>query len=227
MILPTPGGTRLDRAVTDTQAALDKLGNDSEKRAAAQEELRKAAEARDNSQVAKDYHSALDQLEEIQRSDFYGILKAMEGKPTVIRLLDPPLHEFLPSYEDLLVDTAILRERGQENTEEFKQKEHLLGVVGQMREQNPMLGLRGCRLGIMFPGIYDMQVRAILRASKQLLDEGLESHPEIMIPLVGHVNELEQVHKQTEDVVAQVNKEAGREIPFKFGTMIEIPRAAL
>ena len=227
MILSAAEGTRVDGAVFDAKAALNKLGPDDDKRGAAQEALKKALEEAANSQVAKDYHSALDQLEEIQRSDFYGILKAMEGKPTVIRLLDPPLHEFLPSYEDLLVETTQLRERGQADSDEYKQKEHLLGVVGQMREQNPMLGLRGCRLGIMFPGIYDMQVRAILKASLQLLNEGLESHPEIMIPLIGHVNELKRVSDQLTDVVQEVHDAAGREVPYKFGTMIEIPRAAL
>jgi pyruvate,orthophosphate dikinase len=96
-----------------------------------------------------------------------------------------------------------------------------------MREQNPMLGLRGCRLGLMFPGINDMQVRAILRASARLLAEGLESHPEIMIPLVGHVNELKIVRTQLEGVAKEVEAEAGRSLPYKFGTMIEIPRAAI
>jgi pyruvate,orthophosphate dikinase len=96
-----------------------------------------------------------------------------------------------------------------------------------MREQNPMLGLRGCRLGIMFPAINDMQVRAILKASNQLLNEGLESHPEIMIPLVGHVNELKRVREQLEGIAKEVEKGVGRSLPYKFGTMIEIPRAAL
>jgi pyruvate,orthophosphate dikinase len=175
----------------------------------------------------KDYHDALAQLEVIQQGDFYGILKAMEGKPTVIRLLDPPLHEFLPSYEDLLVETTEMRMRGEMDSDDYREKVQLLGVVGQMREQNPMLGLRGCRLGLMYPAINDMQVRAILKASLQLLNEGLESHPEIMIPLVGHVNELKRVREQLEEVAKSVEAEAGRDIPYKFGTMIEIPRAAL
>jgi pyruvate,orthophosphate dikinase len=151
----------------------------------------------------------------------------MAGKPTVIRLLDPPLHEFLPKYDDLLVETTELRLTGKENSDEYKQKMHLLGIVGQMREQNPMLGLRGCRLGIMYPGINDMQVRAILKASNRLLDEGLESHPEIMIPLVSHVNELKQVRTQLEEIAHEVEADSGRDIPYKFGTMIEIPRAAI
>jgi len=227
MILNASEATRLDGALNDAQAALAKLGEDSERRAEAEEAVKKAMAARESSQAVKDYHDALDQLEVIQQGDFYGILKAMEGKPTVIRLLDPPLHEFLPSYDDLLVETTELRVSGKTDTDQYKEAMHLLGVVGTMREQNPMLGLRGCRLGIMFPAINDMQVRAILKASNQLLSEGLESHPEIMIPLLGHVNELKRVREQLEGIAKDVEKEAGRSIPYKFGTMIEIPRAAL
>jgi pyruvate,orthophosphate dikinase len=228
MILSAGEATRLDGALYDAQTALDKLGpNDDDKRPAAEKELAWAKEAADSSEAVKDYHDALAQLEVIQQGDFYGILKAMEEKPTVIRLLDPPLHEFLPSYEDLLVETTEMRMRGEADSDEYREKVHLLGVVGQMREQNPMLGLRGCRLGLMYPAINDMQVRAILKASLQLLNEGLESHPEIMIPLVGHVNELKRVREQLEEVAKSVEAEAGRDIPYKFGTMIEIPRAAL
>jgi pyruvate, orthophosphate dikinase len=227
MILSAAEATRLDGAIHDARVEFDKLAADSDKREAAQETLARALEAAGSSQAVRDYHDALAQLEQIQQGDFYGILKAMEGRPTVIRLLDPPLHEFLPSYEDLLVETTEMRLKGQTGSEEYRQKEHLLGVVGQMREQNPMLGLRGCRLGLLYPAINDMQVRAILKASLQLLNEGLESHPEIMIPLVGHVNELKVVRDQLEEVARQVESEAGRDIPYKFGTMIEIPRAAL
>jgi pyruvate,orthophosphate dikinase len=227
MILSAAEATRLDGALFDAQTALAKLSAESDKRDEAEAEVQKARVAIGASEAHKDYHSALDQLEVIQQADFYGILKAMEGKPTVIRLLDPPLHEFLPSHDELLVETTELRMLGKEDTEEYREKMQLLGIVGQMREQNPMLGLRGCRLGIMYPAINDMQVRAILKASNRLLDEGLESHPEIMIPLVGHVNELKQVREQLEGIAKEVEKDAGRDIPYKFGTMIEIPRAAL
>ncbi len=227
MILNASEATRLDGALVDAQAALGKLGDDSEKRADAEEAVKKATAARDASPAVKDYHDTLDKLEVIQQGDFYGILKAMAGKPTVIRLLDPPLHEFLPSYDELLVETTELRMSGKADSDKYKEAMHLLGVVGTMREQNPMLGLRGCRLGIMFPAINDMQVRAILKASNQLLSEGLESHPEIMIPLVGHVNELKRVREQLEGIAKDVEKEVGRSLPYKFGTMIEIPRAAL
>ncbi|HET6260626.1 MAG TPA: putative PEP-binding protein, partial [Chloroflexia bacterium] len=225
MILSAAEATRLEEAVAVAQAEHDKAEED--KRGAAEEALRKAQQAATDSRAVHEYRDALTQLGEIQQGDFYGILKAMEGKPTVIRLLDPPLHEFLPSFEDLLVQTTEMRVRGETDSEEYKQKEYLLGIVSQMREQNPMLGLRGCRLGILYPAINEMQVRAILQASLQLLNEGLESHPEIMIPLVGHVNELRVVRDLLEKVARDVVGQAGREVPYKFGTMIEVPRAAL
>ncbi|MDQ5825698.1 MAG: pyruvate, phosphate dikinase [Chloroflexota bacterium] len=225
MILSAAEATRLEEAVAVAQAELDKA--DEDKRGAAEEALRRAQQAATDSRAVHDYRDALNQLGEIQQGDFYGILKAMEGKPTVIRLLDPPLHEFLPSFEDLLVQTTEMRVRGETDSEDYRQKEYLLGIVSQMREQNPMLGLRGCRLGILYPAINEMQVRAILQASLQLLNEGLESHPEIMIPLVGHVNELKVVRDVLEKVARDVVSAAGREVPYKFGTMIEVPRAAL
>ncbi|HEY0069715.1 MAG TPA: pyruvate, phosphate dikinase [Chloroflexia bacterium] len=226
MILSAAEATRLEDAVAVAQAKFDEAETDKEI-AEAKAGQSKAREALASSQAQKDYRNALEQLAEIQQGDFYGILKAMEGKPTVIRLLDPPLHEFLPSYEDLLVQTTEMRVRGETDSDDYRQKEYLLGIVGQMKEQNPMLGLRGCRLGILYPAINEMQVRAILQASLQLLNEGLESHPEIMIPLVGHVNELRVVRDLLEKVARDVVAAAGREVPYKFGTMIEVPRAAL
>jgi len=169
---------------------------------------------------------ALAKLLPIQKEDFKGILKAMDGYPVVIRLLDPPLHEFLPRYDELLVETTELRVRG-DNPAELEEKEKLLKVVEQMREANPMLGLRGCRLGLMFDGVNQMQVRAILSAALECKAEGLDPHPEIMIPLVGHVNELKAVYDQVTAEAKAVFSEYGAEIPFKFGTMIEVPRAAL
>ncbi len=226
MILSAAEATRLDTALENAEKALANAAADAD-RGELEAAVSEARQHREASESVKRYHSALDQLEQIQQDDFYGILKAMEGKPTVIRLLDPPLHEFLPSYEELLVQTTELRDHGKENTDEYREKESLLGVVGNMREQNPMLGLRGCRLGLMFPALNEMQVRAILKASARLLAEGLESHPEIMIPLVGHVNELKRVRTQLEEVAKQVEQEAGRALPYKFGTMIELPRAAI
>ena len=176
---------------------------------------------------------ALRKLLPIQKEDFKGIFRVMAGRPVIIRLLDPPLHEFLPSYEELLVEVTTLRVRKElghgspELEQELAEKEHLLRQVAAMREANPMLGLRGCRLGIMFPGIYEMQVRAILEAAVELAKEGVPVRPEIMIPLVGHVNELKRIKPQLEKVAAEVQQQAGMMVPYKFGTMIEVPRAAL
>jgi pyruvate,orthophosphate dikinase len=165
---------------------------------------------------------ALDELLPIQREDFKGIFRAMDGCPVVIRLIDPPLHEFLPHYDDLLVEVTEERVKGSVDPE----KEHLLRKVAEMREQNPMLGLRGCRLGILVPGIVRMQVRAILEAAHDVKKEGVDVHPEIMIPLVGHVNELKVTRDELEAEAKKVEAERGP-ISYKFGTMIEIPRAAL
>ena len=179
--------------------------------------------------LAKDQptrEQALAKLLEFQRQDFIGILRVMHGLPVTIRLIDPPLHEFLPSYEELLVETTTLRCTGKD-PERLKEREELLNEVAQMREANPMLGLRGCRLAILFPGITEMQVRGIFEASCILQKEGVEVHPEIMIPLVGHVNELRIERDKLEKVAKAVMQEQGVTVDYKFGTMIEIPRACL
>jgi pyruvate,orthophosphate dikinase len=179
-----------------------------------------------------DRQAALDQLLPFQRSDFKGLFESMVNPQTgecysvVIRLIDPPLHEFLPSYEELLVDVTRLETLGGHEAE-LKEKRELLEAVGAMREMNPMLGLRGCRLGLLFPEINVMQTRAILEAAAELVAEGKTPHPKIMIPLVGHVNELKEVRRQLEGVAAEVSEKAGKKIDYKFGTMIELPRAAL
>ena len=174
---------------------------------------------------------ALDQLLPYQRSDFKGIFEAMinpktgEGYPVVIRLIDPPLHEFLPSYEELLVDVTRLETNGS-NPKELEEKRKMLEAVGAMREMNPMLGLRGCRLGLLYPEINVMQTRAILEAALELAREGKKIHPKIMIPLVSHVNELKEVRRQLEAVAEEITSEVGSAVAYKFGTMIELPRAA-
>jgi pyruvate, orthophosphate dikinase len=175
---------------------------------------------------------ALDLLLPYQRSDFKGIFEAMinpktgEGYPVVIRLIDPPLHEFLPSYEELLVDVTRLETNGS-NPQELEEKRKMLEAVGAMREMNPMLGLRGCRLGLLYPEINIMQTRAILEAALELAREGKKIHPKIMIPLVSHVNELKEVRRQLEAVAEEITSEVGTAVAYKFGTMIELPRAAL
>jgi len=176
--------------------------------------------------------AALAQLLPFQRADFKGIFESMvdpqtgEGYPVVIRLIDPPLHEFLPSYEELLVEVTRLETKGG-HKQELQEKRQMLEAVGAMREMNPMLGLRGCRLGLLFPEINVMQTRAILEAATELEKEGKTLHPKIMIPLVGHVNELKEVRRQLEAVAKQITSESGVTVDYKFGTMIELPRAAL
>jgi len=162
----------------------------------------------------------------IQRGDFHGILKAMTGLPVVIRLIDPPLHEFLPNYEELVASTAELRATGR-GPERLAELEKVMQRVESLRETNPMLGLRGVRLSILYPEITRMQVRAIMEAACDLKLEGADPRPEIMIPLVGTLAELQSVKAELQPVVKAVQEEKGVEVHYKFGTMIEIPRAAL
>ena len=168
----------------------------------------------------------LDQLLPVQRGDFEGIFEVMDGYPVIIRLIDPPLHEFLPSYEELLVEVTELKLKG-DDPQRLVEAETMLQAVESMREANPMLGLRGIRLGIMMPGIIQMQVRAIMEAACNMTKKGVVVKPEIMIPLPGHVNELKVTLSYLEPVVKEVMEEQGIEVDYKFGTMIEIPRAAI
>lgn len=169
---------------------------------------------------------ALNQLLPMQQGDFEGIFEAMQGFPVTIRLLDPPLHEFLPDKEELLVEVTKLQILNP-GSEELKKKEQLLKKVRQLDEFNPMLGLRGCRLGITHPEIYEMQAKAIFYAAAKLAEKGMEVQPEIMIPLVGHVNELKQMRQLVIDAAVRVQEETGKSMEYTIGTMIEIPRAAL
>jgi pyruvate,orthophosphate dikinase len=170
--------------------------------------------------------AALDQLLPFQQGDFEGIFEAMDGKPVTIRLIDPPLHEFLPSRESLVGEIGEMVAKGADAAE-LTRKQEMLRAVEQMHEANPMLGLRGVRLSIVMPGIVVMQTRAILQAAAACTKRGIKVEPEIMIPLVGHANELKVVQTQLEEVAKQVVKEQGVEIPYMFGTMIEVPRGAL
>jgi pyruvate, orthophosphate dikinase len=168
---------------------------------------------------------ALDELLPFQRSDFEGIFKAMDGLPVIIRLIDPPLHEFLPNEHDLLEKVIEKRVKGE--TEGLAEDEKLLKAVQSMHESNPMMGLRGVRLSIMMPGIVKMQVRAIFEAACHVAAQGVVVKPEVMIPLTGHVNELKVIQPALEEVAQAVMSEKGVTIEYKFGTMIEIPRAAV
>ncbi|MCF8080714.1 MAG: pyruvate, phosphate dikinase, partial [Desulfobacterales bacterium] len=179
---------------------------------------------------------ALNQLLPFQREDFAGLFKAMDGLPVIIRLIDPPLHEFLPSRIQLLKDLSDLKIRLQhagdlseidELIEQVRIKENILRQAEILHEDNPMLGLRGVRLGIHIPELTLMQVRAIFEAACQAAKEGVDVHPEVMIPLTAHVNELRVQRKALEAEARKVMDEQGMEIDYKFGTMIEIPRAAL
>ncbi|HEX8003517.1 MAG TPA: pyruvate, phosphate dikinase [Mycobacteriales bacterium] len=160
---------------------------------------------------------ALQALLPLQRDDFVGIFEAMDGLPVTIRLLDPPLHEFLPGMEELAVKVALGEERG----EDVAKEKTLLDAVRRLHEQNPMLGLRGVRLGLVIPGLFALQVRAIAEAARIRRDAGGDPRAEIMVPLVGAVQELEVIREETERVLAEVGVEA------LIGTMIEVPRAAL
>jgi pyruvate,orthophosphate dikinase len=170
---------------------------------------------------------ALDVLLPMQEDDFHGILKAMRGFPVTIRLLDPPLHEFLPNVEDLVKSLAEMKTR-QDPASEISRVEELLRKARGLQEMNPMLGMRGCRLGIVYPEIYEMQARAIFQATARLIKEGCtDVMPEVMIPLVGEAAELGILRERVEEVARQVREEQGIEFPVVIGTMIEIPRAAL
>jgi pyruvate,orthophosphate dikinase len=165
--------------------------------------------------------AALDALEPLQRGDFGQILEAMDRLPVTIRLIDPPLHEFLPDFTDLSVKVAL------EGDNASAQDLRLLEAVRRLHEQNPMLGLRGVRLGLVIPGLFDMQVRAIAHATADRLAAGGDPQPEIMIPLVATVQELEITRESAERVLAEVAEETGAEVHALIGTMIEVPRAAV
>ena len=196
-----------------------------ETREMVEKELAEAKKALEGSEATKAYYDSLEKLLPEQRSDFYGLFEAMDGLPVIIRLIDPPLHEFLPSQEELLVDVTSMRVKGEK--EGLAEKETLLDAVNRLHESNPMMGLRGIRLGIVYPDIMRMQVRAIFEAASDAALKGFEVHPEIMIPLTGHINELKRVQPELEAIAKDVMAEKGVTFEYKFGTMIEIPRAAL
>ena len=166
---------------------------------------------------------ALSHLLPMQYSDFYAMFKALGDKPLTVRLLDPPLHEFLPSKIELVEKVATKKALGQD----YKEDEKMLEIVENLSESNPMMGLRGCRLGLTYPEINEMQVRAIFEACCDLTKEGHKIQPWIMIPLIGHINELKTAKATLISVAEQVMQEKGIKLEYKFGTMIEIPRAAL
>jgi pyruvate,orthophosphate dikinase len=167
---------------------------------------------------------ALAALLPLQREDFVGILRAMDGLPVTVRLLDPPLHEFLPGLVELSVEVAVAEATGQAVD---RKRCDLLDAVRRLHESNPMIGLRGVRLGLVIPGLFAVQVRALAEAAAQLLSEGRDPRPEVMVPLVAMVQELEIVREEAERIVAEVAEQSGQPVRVPIGTMIEIPRAAL
>lgn len=178
------------------------------------------------SENKEDRKRALDKLLPMQKQDFAGIFKAMDGLPVTIRLLDPPLHEFLPKYENLIVELTTLKTAGGDKAK-IENLQKLLHKVELLREVNPMLGLRGCRLGILYPEVSEMQAKAIFEAACDVTKEGIKAVPEIMVPLVGDIEEL----KAQKSIIVQAAKETfamyGIEVSYLIGTMIELPRAAI
>ena len=179
---------------------------------------------------------AIEQLLPLQRGDFEGLFRAMDGLPVVIRFLDPPLHEFLPAYDELVQDLAELKMQLQHYTTlkeinlalaEIRRKEDYLERVTSLHEANPMLGTRGVRLGLIIPELTAMQARGIFEAAVACIRDGIDVHPKIMIPLVSHVNELSAQQKAIEQVAKNVFEETKIKVEYRFGTMIEVPRAAL
>jgi len=176
-------------------------------------------------ETVEEREEALAELLPHQRSDFEGLFEAMDGYPVIIRLIDPPLHEFLPSEESLLEEVVTMRVKGEKKG--LAEKETLLENVRSMHESNPMMGLRGIRLSIVMPQIVEMQVRAIFEAAANMKLKGINAKPEVMIPLTGHINELHHIQPRLIAIAKEVMKEKKVEFEYKFGTMIEIPRAAL
>ncbi|MFX0057864.1 MAG: pyruvate, phosphate dikinase [Candidatus Hodarchaeota archaeon] len=183
-----------------------------------------------------DRQDALNKILPWQKQDFYDIFKIMEGKPVTIRLLDPPLHEFLPELSTVLLESQELKmtnalSKSMLNIEplndEINKKNKVISLIRSLSEENPMMGLRGCRLGIVWPEINEMQVKAIFQAACELKLQGIEVIPEVMIPLIGSISELQFVKSQLLEIAEESIKEYGVKLDYKFGTMIEIPRAAL
>jgi len=170
--------------------------------------------------------SALDEMLPFQEQDFEGVFEAMDGLPVIMRLIDPPMHEFLPSREELIEEVTRLKCTDPDSPE-LAEREKMLQVVTGLWEVNPMMGLRGCRAGIMYKGLTEMQTRAYFQAACRCTKRGIKVIPEVMIPLVGHVNELKMEREKLEPVAQQVMEEEGIEVEYMFGTMIEVPRAAL
>ncbi|MFX1258628.1 MAG: putative PEP-binding protein, partial [Promethearchaeota archaeon] len=188
------------------------------------------------SRTKEERQDYLNKILPMQKEDFYEIFKIMEGKPVTIRLLDPPLHEFLPELSIVMLESYELKMTNALSKsllnispldKEIKKKNKVINLIRSLSEENPMMGLRGCRLGIVWPEINEMQVKAIFQAACELKSEGIDVIPEIMIPLVGMISELKHVKADLVKIAKEIIESYGVNLDYKFGTMIEIPRAAL
>ncbi|MEX0683310.1 MAG: pyruvate, phosphate dikinase [Dehalococcoidia bacterium] len=222
MLMSAGHVARLEQKIEDARVELQQAGGVS---AEIEKDIREAQDALEGDAESLAYREALAHLEEYQTADFSGILRTMDGLPVVIRLLDAPLHEFLPPLESLIDEFATARASGAP-AEELAEKEHLLEEARSLRESNPMLGHRGSRLGLTYPAIYEMQVRAILAATNGLKAEGLDPRPEIMMPLIMGKAELVALQTRLRTVATAMGHTLGKP-GIHFGTMIELPRAAL
>ncbi|MBN2335050.1 pyruvate, phosphate dikinase [Candidatus Bathyarchaeota archaeon] len=222
MILRSDVAAPLLRQIEASEAKVEANRGDADAKA----ELAALKKKADANPVIKEYRQSLTNILPFQRKDFEGIFEAMDGYPVIIRLIDPPMHEFLPPREELLIEVTELRCTGK-NPKELEEKEKLLQVVESLWETNPMLGLRGCRAGLMYPGLTEMQVQAIIEAAVNMKKKGVDVHPEIMIPLTSHINEMHAEYAKLQKVAEKVIKKAKIDLHYKIGTMIEIPRAAL
>ncbi len=214
MMLTAPDVRRIEARLRDAEIAKTQASGENLRRI--EKEIEKVGA--ELAETRKLFDSALEKLLPEQREDFEGIFRVMDGLPVVVRLLDPPLHEFLP--HDREVQKRLAQQMGMD-------VERIAGRVNELRELNPMLGHRGCRLGITYPDIYNMQVRAIMEAAANCQKEGVDVRPEIMIPLIGTDEELRICRQEAEQVCRDVLEEAGVQVDYKIGTMIEVPRAAL
>ena len=173
---------------------------------------------------SEDRKEAYAALAKLQKGDFLEMLKVMDGKPMTVRLIDPPLHEFLPDLTSLEVEAAVAKSNGEELSEH---DQHLLKEVRRLHEQNPMLGLRGVRLGLSLPGLFSLQVHALAEAAAELRSQGMDPLPEVMVPLVGSVREQQLVRDMVEPIIAKVEADHGVELDIPIGCMVELPRAAV
>ena len=223
MILAAAETKALEADVAAVEAELAAAGD--EKRRRPLEDRLSTLRGRLEGPLGK-YRGSLERLLPMQQGDFEAIFRVMGERPVTIRLIDPPMHEFLPDHDELLESVIRLRIEAPDSPE-LRAKESMLRQVDALREVNPMLGLRGCRLGILYPEVNEMQVRAIFRAAATVAKEGVPVHPEVMIPLIGFESELRLLRALLERVARETMQEAGTEVPYLFGTMIELPRAAL